>query len=736
MRAALRARLELLRRQRGDGGQVIVIVLVVMLLLAATAPVVVGAVTGDAPLVVQSTDDHAALAADEAGISWYQNHLDADRSYYQETAGQAQDAALAAGGWCGAGMSSTCDLTGTSPPEAFHYSVDTSQLFATSGQDAGELLLTVTGRAGNPGSYAYSTVQAGFRASSILDNAYFSNYEVEDPASSDIQGKAVTVRSGGNSQSEQLTTYTVTYTPAGASSPLTQTLWQALCQYHTYSQNTFVDSVDSGSYNASSNPDYGPYSGSGFTFGISGGQASQSGSVTVTVPSQPCGQPFNFVSGESFSGPVYSNDQLHLCGNPDFQGSPVSFTSGAPSDVPYAYKVPGSIQVTPSNEAPNGPYPPSLQGQYVPAGTIDDCPPSRPTFAHGEKLNGNEQLPSFNSQLQADASGAGCLYTGPTMIELVTASGSTTMNVWSPMSSSTTGACSAGQTFSPSNPFITGIALPSNGVVYVQNGSGTAPSVPGLSGSGCPDNPYEQEVTPAHQTLTASDTRCVAGDAYVEGELSGQLTVGAAANVIVTRDLTYACASGPGPASPTNPDAVGACGSGSSPDVLGLDAQEDVVVAHPNWNQLVSSTTGPDGQHCAYDGTSYSSSQTLPPQTNVAMPAAVWPGCDIKNPVVDAAVLALQGSFSSQNYSSAPPDGNLTLNGADISDYRGQFGQVGSNGLVNGYYKVFNYDSRLAYVQPPDVLQSNATLWALTGWVACGNVDTAAETSPSCPPIG
>ena len=60
----------------------------------------------------------------------------------------------------------------------------------------------------------------------------------------------------------------------------------------------------------------------------------------MTVPQLPCEVPYDFVYGETFNGPVYTNDQLHVCGSPVFNGSPVSLTSGAPSDVPYLYERP------------------------------------------------------------------------------------------------------------------------------------------------------------------------------------------------------------------------------------------------------------------------------------------------------------------------------------------------------------------------------------------------------------
>ena len=62
-------------------------------------------------------------------------------------------------------------------------------------------------------------------------------------------------------------------------------------------------------------------------------------------------------------------------------------------------------------------------------------------------------------------------------------------------------------------------------------------------------NPYQS-------AQPANSPQCLEGDVYIEGELHGQLTVASAANIMVTRDLTYACADGSGGASATDPSSV------------------------------------------------------------------------------------------------------------------------------------------------------------------------------------
>ncbi len=737
-----------------------VIVVVLLVLLAALAPLMAGQVITDAPLLNASTSSHAALAAAEAGVQWYRDNLDSYSNYYTYTAANNPTHDPALSGWCGANQPSTCDLSGTSPSEAFHYVPNASSLFSTTGSSAGTVVLAVTGRAGVPGHYAYVYAQASFGASSILDNAYYSNYEVLDPNSQTIQGNDVTASiAGGATTSIPENNYPVSsYTnSAGTTSTVNPaaSVWQLACKYDTYSVNTFVDALGltiGGTKYSSGYPYYGPYfQNSGFSFTIPGPQT-----TTVTVPALPCESPYDFVNGETFNGPVYTNDQLHVCGSPTFNGSPVSLTSGAPSNVPYLpvtgpgspRDVPGSVLVTAANSGTKGPYPSSLIGDYVPAGYTTDnlnCGGGgdTPTLAHGVALNGSQSLPSTNSSLQqygtvsppAPAIGTGCTYVGPTMIELVTSGGTTTMDVWSPLSintTTTTSACSGGSTFSAANPLISNIALPSDGVIYVENDipGSTPPTVPSDGSNPGGANPC---FNPYQSAQPANSQQCLEGDVYIEGELHGSLTVASQANIMVTRDLTYSCADGGGGASQTDPSSVTACTTATTPDILGLSAQDDILISG---NQRTSSNPLENPQNCTSngfgDGTGSPVNQKSGGFGGTVIngtyypndPAAVWPTvCNPQNVIVDAAVFGVQGSFGVENWNTTPQSGNAYLNGADLSQYRGPFGIVGQD----GYQKEFSFDQRLAFLSPPNLIPAGVPLWQEDTYVLCPNT--------SCPAV-
>ncbi len=239
--------------------------------------------------------------------------------------------------------------------------------------------------------------------------------------------------------------------------------------------------------------------------------------------------------------------------------------------------------------------------------------------------------------------------------------------------------------------------FPANGVIYV--GKDTA----GGTGAGaCTINPYETASQPG---LSARSTTCTEGDTYVERELKGQLTIGSQPNIVITRDITYSCADGSGPANQTDPSSVSACSTETNPDVLGLSAYGDIVLSNP------VDASGSSLASCGYDGTASTLGQTgsVTGTQSSSPPEDVWPTCDLHNPVVDAAVIALQGSFGVQHYDRGSQQGSAYLNGADVSDYRGPFGVEGSYGGGSGYYN-FSYDTRLQLLplHPPVVYQRMA----------------------------
>jgi hypothetical protein len=82
--------------------------------------------------------------------------------------------------------------------------------------------------------------------------------------------------------------------------------------------------------------------------------------------------------------------------------------------------------------------------------------------------------------------------------------------------------------------------------------------------------------------------------------------------------------------------------------------------------------------------------------------------------------------------------GGLYQNGTNINYYPGFNGVSGGA----GYNQLLSYDLRLAYLNPPHLLQATDTVWNVVGFVVCGTINTdnfpvssSGAQSISCPSI-
>lgn len=213
----------------------------------------------------------------------------------------------------------------------------------------------------------------------------------------------------------------------------------------------------------------------------------------------------HFFSRDRIRGPLHTNDALLISGNPRFEG-----------------------ETTTSWNNPSGRR---WRGNGVPAWARNGDP------AYGPPL----RMPPNNTALKAEADhalgGEGCLYAGPTRVTLKPTG---TMDVASPFTPPGA-ACRSG----------TNLALPRNGVLYVENLRPANPS------AGCRSHPLGYPI--ANDRTSYS---CSAGDVFVSGTLDGQLTIAAENNVVVTGDLVYE-------------------DGGRDDDLLGLIANNHVQIYHP-----------------------------------------------------------------------------------------------------------------------------------------------------------
>lgn len=296
-----------------------------------------------------------------------------------------------------------------------------------------------------------------------------------------------------------------------------------------------------------------------------------------------------------------------------------------------------------------------------------------PDFQAGDPVQVSTiPLPPSNAELstQATQAAGGCLYYGPTYIRIQ----GDQMRVDSPRSQAgingTAPACLGSTT-------LTWVPIPANGVIYVANAPSQGNGHPlGLSGpvdrDGSHSSTDPQRIGNWQQ---ASRGHPHAGDAFIWGELDGRVTIGAQRDVNILWDLTY-----------QDPDE----------DLLGLIANDHINVWHPASNS--------DNQPVTSAGSAiapFPDSADMPPLRNGT-------GDYFTDPEIDAAMLALNGSFRIFNLFRGDPLGNINVNGA-ISQQRRHAVGVATNinyadatfDIRNGYGKDYSYDNRLQYLTPP-----------------------------------
>ena len=284
-----------------------------------------------------------------------------------------------------------------------------------------------------------------------------------------------------------------------------------------------------------------------------------------------------------------------------------------------------------------------------------------PVFHAGyEKLSAKIQMPANNSELMSYGTAAdGYYYEGRTSI-LLNANG--TITIWNPNHS----------------PTVQTRALPANGVIYVNERSGT-----NYSDKFDPDNGnvFIAGVLDGRITVAAKHDIYVTGyDPTVSNLSSAEIT-----NGIAYKDTTFSLNASTGVLT------VNETGGDAEADMLGLIADYNVVVLTQGW----------------FTGSASSNSSRT--------------GFNIS-----AAMMAINGSFinsvfmngASPGTASPTSPGTLTVRGAIIQNKRGSIGYFNSNSGVttSGYNKNYAHDTRMSYDAPPHFLKPEGSGWEITQW--------------------
>jgi hypothetical protein len=293
-----------------DGGQALLFVLIAVALLMSIPVAIATTTVNQLPETTRNLNWDAAYEAAQAGANDYMQDLDVNPNYIQYSKALPNGNA-AFSGWVQAS---------TSPLEYYSY---------TPTVQVGQVLLTVSGKAGTGATAVVRSFSYTIRPTTTLDDVYWSNYETLD---------TVVTNTEPSPQADQ-----------------------AYCQ-------TYYDEPASDQYPG------GTTSGSNYT--ING--------VTIPAIGPPSDCIVQFYTGDVLDGPVFSNDTFSMCGTPEFDSSIESGNPFAPSSVPSP-PLPGegtvwvdSCPASPPTTAPafDG-GPPAQTGNTTPASAVADVTPAK-----------------------------------------------------------------------------------------------------------------------------------------------------------------------------------------------------------------------------------------------------------------------------------------------------------------------------------------------------------------------
>jgi hypothetical protein len=371
-----------------------------------------------------------------------------------------------------------------------------------------------------------------------------------------------------------------------------------------------------------------------------------------------------FDRNDKVSGAVHSNDTIHIC--------QAWFTK----------------QVTSAN-----PNPPFYSHTFGGTNSSSGCGTTR--LDGGAANVDTVSMPAKNSEMPKqtrvdsanDVPRPGCQFTGPTSIVFNAGGTMTVRSPWTRFAHAGTTTVAAGVavpvcgTPGPGTNTLgsaTGqtIPVPDNNLIFVQNvpdvasdNNYWAPGALPLGGYACKGadgsttgngigypSKYVYGGRTRSEDAPISAYDCRNGDAFVEGQLQGRVTVASANYIYITDDLTYA-----------NQTATV-----RGTDMLGLVGDKAVWVYNPvdvNGRLMYQDTTGR---------------------------------------YIDAAILSVENTFQVQNYDVSPSRGNLNIFGSIAQNFRGVVSQAG------GYVKAYSYDDLFASTAPPKFLGPVATTYGIT----------------------
>ena len=330
---------------------------------------------------------------------------------------------------------------------------------------------------------------------------------------------------------------------------------------------------------------------------------------------------------------------------------------------------------------------------------------------NGLPVHADFPFPRYNRDLRLQAaSGNGCLYTGPTRI-LYQANG--TMTVTSPYTTSGPAACG---TFSPANSYTSTVAVPSNGVVWVDKSTSTT----------CTLQEQRDRIkfpVPGDTALVGGASPlfhdCTAGTVYVEGWVKGQTTLAAEDNVFVTGNLRYAAGVG----APIAGSAAAIAADTAGTDVLGLYTNSGfVAVYHPATCADADRDTSTYGNGMCrnFTGSEITRAAEASGTTTGPSQPTAYPMTTLQ---IDAAIITPQAFLvANHDIGATAQTGTRTLHlvGSVAQRFRGAVFISNASAGVRGFKKDYRYDPRLKLAPPPHLADVTASAWGVASFAETG----------------
>ncbi len=675
------------RSARSDRGQVAMLLVIgIVLIMVLGASIFIASTTEVLPVVADNIAQHDAYRAVQAGLNEYLYLINTDPVRVICDSGNA-------------GITPACNTTtgfnmkfdawnqvpgsgtGTIPGEwfAIHNPVfDTTH---------GLVTVTIDGTVENGGRYQYNSANIAFQqANNFLTNAWWSVHGIYDPV---IQGNTRSCTPDTTSVNG------VTYLSLA---------WGFVSTDPTTGKLTTNGAV--------------PYS---------------SGCLNKNLAYNPPGTWFN--------GPMFSDDPMFVCQFGTTPGKTYVGNPGEPINTADPYSQPGTVNNNSAvgsasiQEGPWSSY--GCDNNYYYG--VPTTPPSYSTSIVHPIVKPPSDVVG-KTALTKVAKANGCLYSGPTQIVF---DGKNGIIVSSP-DTPTSGTSASGypidannnsgdqstclpKSGDPSGP----IPLPQNGVIFVQTVS---------SGCSTKANPLQSGYYGSTSTSNCEGDALVGNRVYDPSDyqnnvgLSGALTIGADNDIVAMNSITYQdCGStppgnpnagNPNSSSPVPTTASQLCaintGAGAVNDILGLIATNFVEVNHP-----IVKGTGGSGKNEPLCGTTGAFNVTSSGIGDVA--------CDQSNPRIDAVALALQHSFTVNNFSVGQQLGVINVNGV-IAEYYVDIdgsspgGNCGNSTGCGYNYLQYNWDNRLDLIAPPYYLSPGTPSWTINAFADSNSCSASCVT--------